>query len=195
MKSGETLLAVMAVLAIGVIPADLLYTSRFVPRFKELEKDRIVTSNKLATAKIVSENLNHVRELVFGNLEFPGQKDSIAQETLLFDFLTSSVNDLKMRLVSVRPMIPTTSGRVMTYGYEIQLEGDFFSFGELCSKLENSRRVMAMTSFEVFQNGGHGSTPEADSPAKAEKGPRPPQADSRKVSIKFHLDTYRVKKG
>src|SRR5689334_16943047 len=131
MKSGESLLIVMAVAAICVIPADLLYTSRFVPRFKELEKERIITSNQLATAKIVSENLNHVRDLIFSNMDFAGQKDSVSQETMLFNFLTSCVNDLKMRLISVRPLNPTVTGRVTTYGYEIQLEGDYFSFGEL----------------------------------------------------------------
>src|SRR3954464_566490 len=94
MKQGEALLIAMAVVAICVIPADLLYTSRFVPRFKEIEKQRIITSNQLATAKIVSENLKHVRDLVFRNMQFPGQKDSVSQESILFDFLTSCVNDL-----------------------------------------------------------------------------------------------------
>src|SRR6185369_17296320 len=103
MKPGEILLAGMGVAAVFAIAADILYTSRFVPRFKEIEKQRIVTSNQLATAKIVSENLNHVRDLVYRNMQFPGQKDSIPQETQLFDFLTTCVNDLKLKLVSVRP--------------------------------------------------------------------------------------------
>jgi hypothetical protein len=77
MKSSQALLVAMAVAAVAVIPADLLYTSRFLPRFKELEKQRIITSNQLATAKIVSENLNHVRDLVYHNMDFAGQKDSV----------------------------------------------------------------------------------------------------------------------
>jgi hypothetical protein len=198
MKTGETLLIVMAVAAVCVIPADLLYTSRFVPRFKELEKERIVTSNQLATAKIVSENLNHVRELVFSNMDFAGQKDSVSQETILFNFLTSCVNDLKMRLISVRPLSPTVSGRVTTYGYEIQLEGDFFSFGEFCSKLENSRRVLALTAFQVHQGNKDGASSAGQSAtgSPSAKGAKAPaRTDSRSVSIKLHLDTFRVKKG
>ncbi|MEO6096786.1 MAG: hypothetical protein ABIW76_14240 [Fibrobacteria bacterium] len=198
MKSGESLLVAMAIVAVCVIPADLLYTSRFVPRFKELEKERIITSNQLATAKIVSENLKHVRELVFSNMDFAGQRDSVSQETTLFDFLTSCVNDLKMRLVSVRPLSPTVSGRVTTYGYEIQLEGDFFSFGEFCSKLENSRRVLALTSFQVTQAGKGGSMAgnQAAVASPSAKGAKaPPYPDSRSVSIRLHLDTFRVKKG
>lgn len=191
MKSGEMLLVAMAVVAIGVIPADLLYTSRFVPRFKELEKQRIVTSNQLATAKIVSENLNHVRDLVYSNMDFAGQKDTLSQESLLFDFLTSCVNDLKMRLVSVRPIPPTTKGRVTTYGYDIQLDGDFFSFGELCSKLENSRKVMALTSFDVSENG----RAPAASPKRGKASVPAPGGGRRGISIKLHLDTFRVKKG
>lgn len=188
MKSGQVLLAILVVIAIAVIPADLIYASRFVPRFKEIEKQRIITSNQLATAKIVSENLEHVRELVFRNMEFPGQKESATQETIVFDFLTTCINDLKMRLVGVRPLRPTVEDRVTTYGYDIQLEGDFFSLGELCAKLENSQRVLALTSFEVIQQVkegavGDGQTKEA------------PVAGRRGIRIKMHLDTFRVKKG
>lgn len=193
MKSGEALLITMAIIAVGVIPADLLYASRFVPRFKELEKQRIITSNQLATAKIVSENLNHVRDLVYRNMEFPGQKDSVSQESILFDFLTSCVNDLKMRLVSVRPSHPSVQGRVTTYGYDIQLEGDFFSFGEFCSKLENSQRLLALTSFEVSQVG---KEQQASPAAKGGKGVVAVQQPSRRgINISMHLDTFRVKKG
>jgi hypothetical protein len=192
MKPGESLLVTMAVIALCVVPADYLYTSRFVPRFKKMEKERIVTSNQLATAKIVSENLNHVRDLVYRNMDFVGQKDSINYESALFDFLTSSIGDLKMRLVSVKPFPPTSEGRVTTYGYDIELDGDFFSFGELCSKLENSRRVMAITSFNVGES----------SRASGETGPKGLKAGAtaqpsgrRSVNIKIHLDTYRVRKG
>ncbi|MEO7423964.1 MAG: hypothetical protein ABI036_02190 [Fibrobacteria bacterium] len=194
MKSGESLLLAMAAIALCVIPADVFYTSRFVPRFKELEKQRIVTSNQLATAKIVSENLNHVRDLVYRNMEFAGQKDSVTQQSMLFDFLTSCVGDLKMRLVSVKPNPPSTLGRVTSYGYDIELEGDFFSFGELCSKLENSRRVMALTSFEVSEISSQ-SSPVAVA-RKNGKEPAPVVPPSRKTAaIKIHLDTFRVKKG
>ncbi len=192
MKSGESLLIFMAVSAIAVVPTDILYTSRFVPRFKDIEKQRIVISNQLATAKIVSENLNHVRDLVYRNMEFADQKDSVSQEFLLFDFLTSCVNDLKMRLVSVRPSQPATIGRVTTYGYEISLEGDFFSFGELCSKFENSRKVMSLISFEVSQVSRETA---AEIPAKGGKSPVAIPQNRRGISIRLHIDTYRVRKG
>lgn len=186
MKPSQSLVLVLVVLALALIPADLFYSSRFVHRFKEIEKQRIVTSNKLATATIVSENLSHVRELVFRNMDFPGQKDSASQESILFDFFTTCVNDLKMRLVSVRPLRPVTEGRVTTYGYDIQLEGDFFSLGELCAKLENSQRVLAITSFEVAQIAREES---AEGKGKA----APP--GRRGISIRMHLDTFRLRKG
>jgi Tfp pilus assembly protein PilO len=190
MKPGEPLLAIMAVIAIMIVPADIYYTSRFVPRFKALETQRIVTSNQLATAKIVSENLNHVRELVFQNMDFAGQKDSLTQETILFDFLTDCVNDLKMRLVTVQPKAPVVLGRVTTYGYDLVLEGDYFSFGEFCSKLENSRRVLALTSFEVTQIARSVSTSENSAKGVVRA---PPGRNS--VSIHLHLDAFRLKQG
>jgi len=192
MKSGELLLASMAVTVIAVIPADIFYTSRFVPRFKEIERERIVTSNQLATAKIVSENLNHVRDLVYRNMEFAGQKDSVTPETQFFEFLTDCANDLKMHLVTLHPMPPTTLGRVTTFGYDITLEGDFFSFGEFCSKLENSRRVMALTSFELDQDTKSRGTTEPVAKGKDKAPPPPPK---RTVRIRVRLETYRVRKG
>jgi hypothetical protein len=192
LKRNESILVAIAVAAIAVIPADILYTSRFVPRFKELEKNRIITSNQLATAKIVSENLNHVRDLVFHNMDFSDHMDSVSHETVVFDFLTSCVNDLKMRVISVRPLPPSSKGSVTTFGYDIQLEGDFFSFGELCSKFENSRRVLALTSFEVTQ-AAHGGDPAEGKSGKASATPS--NSGRRGVSIKLHLDTFRVRKG
>lgn len=182
MKPKEALMLAMALAVLAAVACDFLYISRFQARFKDIEKQRIVISNQLATAKIVEENLRHVRDLVFRNMDFPGQKDTVSQESLLFDFLTDCVTDLKMKLVSVKPLPPSVSGRVTTYGYDIQLEGDFFSFGELCSKLENSQRVLALTGFEVtrLDDGGEGKT----------AGP-----SRRGVAIKLHLDTFRVKKG
>jgi Tfp pilus assembly protein PilO len=83
-------------------------------------------------------------------MDFPGQKgDTVSQETRLFEFITTCINDLKLKLVSVKPSQPTTTGRVTTFGYDIEVEGDFFKFGELCSKFENSRRIIAVETFDV----------------------------------------------
>lgn len=196
MKKGEPILAVMAVIAIALVPADLYYTSRFVSRFKAVENARIITSNQLATAKIVSENLNHVRDLVYKNMEFAGQTNTLTQESILFDFLTSCVNDLKMKLISVKPNLPSVAGPVTTYGYDIQLEGDFFSFGEFCSKLENSQRLLALTSFDIAQPI---KTTQNFAPAFQSRGGKsasPMATVSRRgITIALHLDTFRVKKG
>jgi hypothetical protein len=194
MKSSEGVLVAMAVATLAVIPLDIFYTSRFVPRFQEFEKERIITSNQLATAKIVSENLNHVRDLVFRNMAFAGQKDSVSHDAVLFEFLTTCMNDLKMKLISVRPSTPSMQDRVTINGYDIVLQGDFFRFGEFCSKLENSQRLLAVTSFEVSQ---YRKATEAAAPAKPGKAADPREAtpESHGVAIKLHLDTFLVRKG
>ncbi|MBW8888369.1 MAG: hypothetical protein JF616_11495 [Fibrobacteres bacterium] len=194
MKSSEGMLIAMAVAGVAMVPLDMLYTSRFVPRFQEIEKQRIITSNQIATAKIVSENLNHVRDLVFRNMSFAGQKDSVSHEAILFEFLTTCVNDLKMKLVSVRPSTPSVQGRVNINGYDIVMEGDFFRFGEFCSKLENSQRLLAVTAFEVSQ---HGKEAEPSAPAKGGKtaATHDSAPEVRGTVIKLHLDTFVVRKG
>lgn len=183
MKIDTLLLGFVVIVLITFIAIDRLMVAKFEPEFKKLENQRVVTSNKLASAKIVYENLNHVRDLVQKNMTFPGQKDSASHETIFFDFVTTCVNDLKMKLISCRPIIPTISGNITTYGYDVEVEGDFFSLGELCSKFENSRRIIALSTFEVSLLG------------KENTGEATAAGGSKTITIRMHLNTYRIKKG
>jgi hypothetical protein len=193
MKIGHILLTVLGIVIIGIIVGDKLFISKLEPQFLEIEKQRIVTSNKLATAKIVYENLNHVRELVFENMDFPGQEDSIAHETIFFEFLTTCVNDLKLKLISMKPLRPETVGLITTYSYDLELEGDFFKFGELCAKFENSRRIISLASFDVslieethFSGGGRNRRTNRTA---SQKG-----SSHKGIDVKMRVHTYRVRK-
>lgn len=177
MKIGNILLVFLLLLTAGVVGVDRMYISKFEAQFLELEKQRIITSNKLATAKIVYENLNHVRDLVFKNMDFPGQEDTASHESIFFDFLTTCVNDLKLKLVSVRPVAPVTKNKITTYGYDIEIEGDFFKFGELCAKFENSRRIISLEDFDVDLNGD-----------------KKKQSENSSIKIRMHVNTFRIKK-
>jgi hypothetical protein len=179
MKRQHIVLVAVLVLTVGAIVADRIYIAGLESTFTKLERERVITSNKLATAKIVYENLNHVRDLVFRNMDFPGQHDTTSQETKLFEFITGCVNDLKLKLVSVTPLPPVTTDRITTYGYEMEMEGDFFKFGELCAKFENSRRIVSLESFDVALVS---VTPVAGSPG------------NEGVKVKMKINTYRVKK-
>lgn len=192
MKIDALLLGFVLVVLAGFISVDRTMIARFEPEFKKLETQRLVTSNKLASAKIVYENLNHVRDLVQKNMTFPGQKDPASHETIFFDFVTTCVNDLKMKLISCRPIIPTTTGNITTYGYDVEVEGDFFSLGELCSKFENSRRIISLSTFEVSLagSGGSASIDEVVSSNAAKTG-----GETKNITIRMHLNTYRIKKG
>lgn len=180
MKLGNLLVIFMILVIIGIIVGDRMYVSKFQDKFRELEKQRIITSNKLTTAKIVHENLFHVRDLVFKNMDFPGQPDTIHHESHFFDFITTCVNDLKLKLVSVEPKRPTVRGRITTYTYAIEVEGDFFKFGELCAKFENSRRITSLESFKVSL---------VDKSEKAAGG-----AEKKAIQVEMTINTYRVQK-
>jgi Tfp pilus assembly protein PilO len=180
MKQGKLILLLMVVACLAVIMVDFMVVSAFKKTFKKLETQRIVTANKLTTVKIVSENLNHVRDLVFKNMDFTGQKDTVSHETHVFDFLTECINDLKLTIMAMRPLRPETKGRITTYSYEIELEGDFFQFGEFCSKLENSRRIFSVEAFQLkLVDASEGST----------GGP-----ENKKIKVTMLINTYRVKK-
>jgi len=179
-KTGNLLLLISIVILVAVVVLDRIYVSNFKQRFLSLEKKRIETSNKLATAKIVHENLNHVRDMVFENMDFPNQPDSLTQETHIFNFITSCINDLKLKLVSVKPLRPQGSGLITTYGYEIEILGDFFNFGELCSKFENSRRIISLETYEVC--------PLSKQELLLEGG------SNRTIHVKMRINTFRVKK-
>jgi Tfp pilus assembly protein PilO len=177
MKKENVILAIIGLGFLAILAADRLVLVRYQRTFEELQKQSITTANKLATAKILHENLNHVRELVFENMDFAGQRDTVPHQQRFFEFLTNCVNDLKMELVAVEPARPETKGRIETDAYNVELEGDFFSVGEFCAKLENSRRISTVESFEMRSSeksgngrGGHG------------------------LRLKMRINTYRVRK-
>jgi Tfp pilus assembly protein PilO len=175
------LIVLIGLILVGAIVADILYISTFSDKFEKIEKEYIVTSNKLTTAKIVHENLKYVKELVFKNMDFAGHPDSIRHESRFFEFFTTCINDLKLKLISVQPKRPETDDRITIYSYEVELEGDFFKFGELCAKLENSRRLVSVENFEVS--------------LVTEKEKYAGGAQHKKIHVKMRLNTYRISEG
>jgi hypothetical protein len=180
MNKGKSLLIATAVLGIAGLLTDQLYVKKLKAQFLTLEKERIETTNGLATARIVHENLKHVRDLVFNNMDFPNNRDSVDHEAHVFDFITTCINDLKLTLVSVKPLRPQVDGRITTQAYDIEMTGDFFKFGELCSKFENSRRIISLESYSVGLS---------DRDEKMEGGPV-----HKGIKVTMRINTYRVSK-
>jgi Tfp pilus assembly protein PilO len=187
-KGAALVLAAVVLAFVAAVVVDRVYMPKFRERFLETEKQRIITSNKLTTAKIVQENLNHVRELVFENMDFQGQPDTVDHETVFYNFITTCLNDLKLKLVSFRPERPSVNDRVTTYGYNVEIEGDFFKFGELCAKFENSRRIMSIEGFDVGQIS---EVSEAEGRGEAlRRG-----GEGKGIRVNMRINTYRIKKG
>ncbi len=181
MKGGNVILVIVLLLTVGVITADRIYVSKFTERFKEIEKKRIITSNKLATAKIVHENLFHVRDLVYRNMMLKGVNDTVNFETELFQFLTTCIGDLKLKLIEVSPGRPSKKDRVETVIYDVEIEGDFFNFGELCAKLENSRRIISLKTYSVVL---------ADKKSKVKNN----KNKNNRIRVNMGLETYLIDK-
>lgn len=181
MKKSKFLLIYTLVCAMLFLGIDRLYLPKLMLSLKQTEQETVAVANKLNTARIVQENLHHVRDLVFQNMEVSGYVDTIGVETSLFRFLTESVQDLKLKLISVKPIPPRQDLRITVFPYEIEVEGDFFKFGELCSKFENSRRIINLKDFKVELI--HASD-DIDERMKNLNQP---------VSIKMSLETYWVK--
>lgn len=167
----------------GVIWAERSYMPTFEAEFRRLNRQVVETANALTTARIINEDLELVRELVFSNMSFPGQPDSVDHETQFFEFITECINDLKLELISIRPIAPTTADRITTYGYEIEIFGDFFRFGELNAKFENNRRIVSVESFNVTQQA-----------ASENQQARLGQADGHGIRARMRINTYRVSK-
>jgi hypothetical protein len=186
-NSGAILLVLFLLAAgAGVFWADANYMPRFKDEFARLERERIITSNKLATAKIVHEGLNHVRDLIFSNMDFPGQPDTIDHESQFFEFITTCINDLRLKLVSVRPITPVVNDRVTIYGYDVEIEGDFFKFGELSAKFENNRRLVSIENFSVNQIQGREGEGRAANDLVS--------TAHRDIRVTMRVNTYRIRK-
>lgn len=180
MRKDYLLFAITALILVGGLLVDQMYIKKLKKDFLALEKERIETTNGLATAKIVHENLNHVRDLVFENMDFPNRQDTVDHEAHIFNFITTCINDLKLKLLSVKPLRPMTVDLVTTQGYDIEMAGDFFKFGELCSKFENSRRIISLESYAVGLSG------------KEEKSAGGPL--NKGINVKMRINTFRVRK-
>jgi hypothetical protein len=180
MRKDDLLFLVTVLTFIGGILFDQLYLKKLKAEFLLLENERIETTNGLATAKIVHENLRHVRDLVFENMEFANKRDTVDHEAHIFDFITTCINDLKIELISLKPLHPRTDNLVTTQAYEIEMVGDFFKFGELCSKFENSRRIVSLETFSVALGGL--DKKEWSVPLRKE------------ITVKMRINTFRVKK-
>lgn len=181
MKRNNILQLVILLVAIGYIAVDRFYVSRQEARFIHLEKERIKASNRLATARIVAEKQQHVEDLITKNMDVGGRSSKNEREENFFVFLTECINDLKLKLVSVYPILPEKEGRITKYPYELEIEGDFFKFGELCAKFENSRRIISIDHFEVENT----RTPDAKMPGK----------EKNTVKIFMRVGTYWIEKG
>jgi len=177
-SAGNTVVYALALAIATAVAGDRLYVSKFESRYRALEKQRIYVSNQLATAKIVQENLKHVRELVFENMDLAGHRDTVPPEARFFSFITQCVNDLKLVLISVKPTKPSVEGRITTMGYDLEFEADFFTLGELFAKFENSRRLVSVQNFEIAASSDAGNG----------------DASGKSVRVKMMLNTYRVKK-
>ncbi|MDR2577928.1 MAG: type 4a pilus biogenesis protein PilO [Chitinispirillales bacterium] len=185
--AASLILLTVVVAFIAAVAFDRIHMPKFKQEFVKIEKERVAVSNKLVTATIVQERLNHVRELIFNNMDFPGQPDTVDHETQFFQFITTCVSDLKLKLVSVKPITPVTNGRVTTFGYDVEIEGDFFRFGELCAKFENNRRIVTIESFDVDLIGERdvGKT----------RGRNNHSTENKDIRVKMRINTYRVQKG
>ena len=187
-KNLSTLLLLFVAAAFaGVLLANSYYMPRFKNEFERVEKERIIVSNKLATAMIVQENMNHVRDLIFNNMEISGQPDTVNREARFFEFVTACVNDLKLKLVSVKPAAPLTDGRITVYGYDVIIEGDFFRFGELCAKFENNPRLVSIESFDVNLT--------ADAEPEKKSGNTDFKTENKGISVRMRVNTYWISKG
>lgn len=169
---------------VAVIWADKAHLPKYREEFIKLDAERLQVSNQLTTARILHEDLNHVREVILRNMNFTGSETD--HETAFFDSITTFVNDLKLKLVSVKPITPVVTDRVTTYGYDVEVEGDFFKFGELGAKFENSRMIINMESFEVDEI--------AEQQQQQQQGRRTDRlaSEHRGIRVRMRVNTYSV---
>jgi Tfp pilus assembly protein PilO len=180
-RADQIFIAVILLALVGVFVTDQFFIKKFRRQFVKLEKEFVITSNKLTTAKIVQDNINHVHDMVVQNMEFPGRDQKKERETQFYQYITGCMNNLKLKLVSLEQVEPVVKDRVTTHSYDLELEGDFFKFGELCSNFENSRRIITIESFEVWL---------------IEEG-QSDQQDARfqKIYVKMRINAFSIKAG
>lgn len=150
MNPGHVLLTGTLILGLAVGVGDLAYLSRFKVRYQKIQDEKVKTSHQLATARIISENLPQVRDLVFHNMEFPGSQDEKQAESILLEFLSESMEGAGLALTEFEPVPPVTNGVRSTYQYRISMVGGLEELGNFARRLENHRRLVSLVEWEFL---------------------------------------------
>ncbi len=130
-----------------------------------LETIRVKKSNDLLGAKIVSENLSRVSRLINANMDIELDTSQTTRRwrryarTVFYDFVTECLNDLKIPLTNFDQLPIQAQAGANSESYKLEVLSDFFRFGELATKFENSEKIISLDRFDVvkraaeFENG------------------------------------------
>jgi hypothetical protein len=149
-KAAGALLTGTLALGLIAVAADLAYLSRFKDRYQKIQSEKIQTSHQLATARIISENLPYVRDLVFHNMEFPGSQNENQAEAILLEFLSESIDVSGMTLVDFMPDKSTQGGARSTYRYRLKLSGSLDEVEAFARRMETHRRLISIVELEFI---------------------------------------------
>jgi Tfp pilus assembly protein PilO len=124
---------------------------------RSLDREVELKSEKLLSAQILAENLSGVTDLLRLNFA-TSLVDSTAQTASIpfLSFLTESMEDLEITLVSLRPDELKQDGQVLRVPYEVNMLATYRQLGEFFSLLERSTRLIEVAEFTIHNRLGSG---------------------------------------
>lgn len=125
---------------------------------RSLDREIKIKSEKLLSAQILAENLSGVTGLIRLNFA-TSLADSTAQTASIpfLSFLTESMEELGITLVSLRPEELTQEGQVLRIPYEVNMLATYQQLGQFLALLERSTRLVEIVEFTIHNRLGSGS--------------------------------------
>jgi hypothetical protein len=194
----KILLTVNIFILVAFLGFHIFLAQGLAEEIKDLEQKRIVKYNEYVSATILSENLNRVAKLINANMNIQigtkGKKGGKIpySRTVFYNFITQCLRDLKITLVNFEQVEPSVKGRVKHEPYVVQILCDFFRFGELVSKFENSEKIVSLDKFSVEKRGDIYDADSGPSVSSKDLGSLKGRFERDNLKVKLNLETFRI---
>lgn len=135
----SSILLIFSIIEIGY----KIYFNKKPDIVADLEIEQKNENEKFITAQLLSSSLNRVYNLFEFNLaKNRTDKKNESSSIDFLDYLTDLLNELEIKILSIKPKSSINMGKNIYNPYEINIKASYDKFGKLILNLEKSLRLI-----------------------------------------------------
>ena len=153
MKRNYSLFFITSIFIIGFMLFNERSYDPLPTEIKNLEDEQITYNEKLITAQILAEQLDHVYTVFERNMAL--KNDKSLKEVASIEFLntlTDMLSDLEITVQHIKPGRKEERDLYTYIPYDLEIKCTYEKFGKFVTELEKSERLISIDSF-LLNNG------------------------------------------